>query len=55
VLFGSDVDTFEPELCTSVKELELQQWRKKGPIRRLHNLVKYITHSASRREAFYEI
>jgi hypothetical protein len=24
VLFGSDVDAFEPELCTSVEELELQ-------------------------------
>jgi hypothetical protein len=55
VLFGSDVDAFEPELCTSVEELELQQWRKKGPIGRLHNLVKYITHSAGRREAFHEI
>jgi hypothetical protein len=55
VLFGSDVDAFEPELCTSVEELELQQWRKKGSIRKLHNLIKYITHSSNRREAFYDI
>lgn len=55
VLFGSDVDAFEPELHTSVEELELSQWRSKGPIGRLHNLVKYITSSAKRREAFHDI
>jgi hypothetical protein len=49
------LDAFEPELCTSVEELELQQWRKKGPIGKLHNLIKYITHSSNRRDAFHEI
>ena len=55
ILFGSDVDAFEPELVILVEQLELQQWRRSGPIGKLHNLIKYITHSANRRERFHEI
>jgi hypothetical protein len=55
ILFGNDVDAFEPELVISVEQLELQQWRRIGPIGKLHNLIKYITHSSNRRERFHEI
>lgn len=55
VLFGSDIDAFEPELVTTSEQLELQQWRKKGPIGKLHNLVKYITHSSNRQDRFHEV
>lgn len=53
VLFGSDVESFEHELGNVTTEVvELMTWRRKGPIGKLHNLIIYITHSASRREKF---
>jgi hypothetical protein len=55
ILFGNDVDAFEPKLVILVEQLELQHWRRSGPIRKLHNLIKYITHSSNRRERFHEI
>jgi hypothetical protein len=53
VLFGNDVNAFEPELVTTVEQLELQQWRRKGPIGKLHNLIKYITYSSNRQNRFH--
>jgi hypothetical protein len=56
ILFGSDVDAFESELQdVNVEEQELERWRKKGPTGRLHNIVKFITASPQRVEAFEEI
>lgn len=55
ILFGNDVDAFEPELIISVEQLELQYWRRSGPIGKLHNLIKYITHSSNRKERFIDI
>lgn len=53
VLFGSNVESFEHELGSVTAEVvELMTWRRKGPIGKLHNLIRYITHPASRREAF---
>jgi hypothetical protein len=53
VLFGSDVESFEHELGNVTAEVvELMTWRRKGPIGKLHNLIRYITHSSNRREAF---
>jgi hypothetical protein len=49
-LWGSDVDAFEEGLTNvTAEELELRQWRKKGPIGKLHNLIRYAIHSAKRR------
>jgi hypothetical protein len=49
-LWGSDVDAFEERLTSvTAEELELCQWRKMGPIGKLHNLIRYATHSAKRR------
>jgi hypothetical protein len=46
VLFGSDVKLFEYELKSNViaKVIELNSWRRKGPISKLYNLIRYIYH-----------
>jgi hypothetical protein len=56
VLFGSDIDTFELELTNvTTEELELLNWRKRGPIGKLHNLIRHICHSSKRRDLFKSI
>jgi hypothetical protein len=56
VLFGKDVQAFEDSLIdVTAKEVELRNWRRKGPIGRLHNLIRYICHSTSRRELFLKV
>ena len=54
VLFGTDVEAFEHELEVNVtaEAVELASWRKKGLIGRLHNLIRYITYSSKRQDAF---
>lgn len=55
-LWGCDVDAFEHELTNvTAEELELQQWRKRGPIGKLHNLIRYICHSSKRRDLLQRI
>jgi hypothetical protein len=57
VLFGVDVEAFELELESNVTAelVELMTWRRQGPIGKLHNLIRYITHSTKRRNAFKAI
>jgi hypothetical protein len=57
VLFGTDVESFELELESSVttEAVELAIWRRKEPIGKLHNLTRYITHSTKRRNQFIAI
>jgi hypothetical protein len=56
VLFGSDIEAFEKELKNvTAEEVALQEWRKKGPIGKLHNVIRYILHSSKRQEAFADI
>lgn len=55
-LFGNDADTFELE-SDSMEILEqhddaLLHWRRKGPVGKLHNIVKFIRASPQRSEAF---
>jgi hypothetical protein len=54
VLFGSDIESFEHELKhdLTAEIVELETWRRKGPIGRLHNIIRYICHSAERRDLF---
>jgi hypothetical protein len=53
ILFGADPDAFELEANVAKDELEdLQLWRKKGPIGKLHNIVKYIKDSDQRIKRF---
>jgi hypothetical protein len=57
VLFRSDVEAFELELESNITAeiVKLATWRRKGPISKLHNLIRYITHSSKRRDAFIAI
>jgi hypothetical protein len=56
VLFGSDVESFEYGLNNITAEaIELMTWRRKGPISKLHNLIRYITHSSNRRDTFIKL
>jgi hypothetical protein len=36
-------------------EVELASWRRKGPIGKLHNLIRYICSSESRRALFEKV
>lgn len=55
-LFGESVEAFEEALeSDSAVEAELRSWRAKGPIVKLHNLIRYIAHSSNRRDVFLEV
>ena len=55
-LFGSDVEAFEEEIQNATaEEVELQHWRRRGPIRKLHNLIRYISHSSNRKDLLEKI
>jgi hypothetical protein len=56
VLFGQDPEAFEESLNNlTTEEVELRYWRRKGPIGRLHNLIRYICYSSARRELFEKL
>ena len=62
MLFGDAATTFEMEDCLlEVSEdpkdylLRIENWRKKGPIGRLHNIVRYIRATSKRRQDFLTI
>jgi hypothetical protein len=55
-LFGSDADAFERQsdafqLLDQLDD-DLQHWRRKGPVGKLHNIVKFIRASPQRLEDF---
>jgi hypothetical protein len=51
VLLGHDEESFERELAdVALEELQLQIWRKRGPIGKLHNLVYWIVRSPQRND-----
>jgi hypothetical protein len=54
VLFGSDVESFEHKLehTVTAEAAKLATQRRKGPIGKLHNIIRYILHSAERQDAF---
>jgi hypothetical protein len=56
VLFGSDVESFEEGITNvTAVEAELHTWRQKGPIGKLHNLIRYICASEQRRSFFLQV
>jgi hypothetical protein len=57
VLFGSDVEALELELESNITAeiVDSATWRRKGPIGKLHDLIRYITHLSKRRDAFIAI
>ena len=56
ILFGKNHDALELELQAAKEEVkELELWRKKGPIGKLHNIVTFIRHSDQRNQLFKEV
>jgi len=56
VLWGSDAEVFEAQIA-SYQDLqheveELEAWRRRGPIGKLHNIINWISRSPQRREHF---
>jgi hypothetical protein len=55
-LFASDEEDISQdnntELLSSPTEIEMEQWRKKGPLGKLHNIVVYIQRSPQRIASF---
>ena len=55
-MLGLDNEAFAKEVTsTDCEELELLQWRKKGPIGKLHNVIKWINRSPQRCERFKQL
>jgi hypothetical protein len=58
-LFGKDAESFELESdingMRGLQEQDLRHWRSKGPIGKLHNIVKFIRSSPQRSEYFKHI
>ncbi|KAK2669173.1 hypothetical protein RAB80_014699 [Fusarium oxysporum f. sp. vasinfectum] len=56
ILFGMDVDAFEED-CQADKEIqdEVQLWRSKGPIGKLHNIVHWVQRSGQRIEKLHKL
>jgi hypothetical protein len=56
ILFGNDPDALQEEIQQAKEELrDLEMWRKKGPIGKLHNIVKYIKWTSQRQQLFEKI
>ena len=56
LLFGQDAESFEESVTNvTAMEVELASWRRKGPISKLHNLIRYICSSESRRALFKKV
>ena len=62
-LFGEDPDAFELEI-DNLEKLKLEvryerellaQWRKRGSIGKLHNIVVWIRRTLQRRDSFMEL
>ena len=57
-LFGKDPEGFDEMIIThralAREQAELQEWRKNGPIGKLHNVVVFIRRSPQRQEFFQD-
>ena len=55
-LWGSDAEVFEAQISTfqdlEQEVAELEAWRRKGPLGKLHNIIIWISRSPQRRERF---
>jgi hypothetical protein len=57
-LFSSDEDSLSKlnNTASSIpSQLEMDTWRRKGPLGKLHNIVVYIQRSPQRRAAFQKL
>lgn len=58
-LFGTDAESFEIDISAahelSNEHQELELWRRRGPIGKLHNMIHHIRRTPQRREEFFRI
>lgn len=58
-LYGIETDAFEKDLESAREGSDLQKelniWRKRGPVGKLHNVVVFICRTPQRRESFAKI
>ncbi|KAM3557716.1 hypothetical protein MY1884_004374 [Beauveria asiatica] len=56
ILFGTDADAFEED-CQADKETvdEVNLWRSKGPIGKLHNTVHWVARSGQRIDRLHKL
>ena len=58
-LFGAEANSFELQSeafhLLGQQQEDLQHWRRKGPVGKLHNIVKFIRASPQRMEAFSKV
>lgn len=52
ILFGKGVGKFQRQLAGAGDSEQFKLWRKRGPIGKVHNIVKYINRSEQRRQDF---
>jgi hypothetical protein len=58
-LFGKKADAFEDTTDTARKNGHLEalreEWGKQGPVRKLHNTIKFVRCTPQRRQAFQRL
>jgi hypothetical protein len=56
ILFGTDIDAFKEDYQAD-KEIqdEVQLWRSKGPIGKLHNIIHWVQRSGQRIEKLHKL
>lgn len=56
LLYGEDPEAFEADVMSAAtsrrEQLVLNLWRKKGPVGKLHNIIKFIRNTPGRRDEF---
>jgi hypothetical protein len=56
ILWGADLEAFEVDMNAAQDELaELLEWRRKGPMGKLHNILTYILKTPQRRDEFANV
>jgi hypothetical protein len=53
ILWGNEIEAFDLNYGEAQRELGvLREWQRKGPLKKLHNVVTYILKTPQRRDAF---
>jgi len=56
ILWGKEIEAFDLNYGEAQRELGvLREWQRKGPLKKLHNVVTYILKTPQRRAAFESV
>jgi len=56
ILWGMDIEAFDLNYGEAQRQLGvLREWQRKGPLKKLHNVVTYILKTPQRRDAFESV